>query len=69
MGQVTFMMKFPDCVDGDIIRVKLTSDQGKTVGGDDKFLAQEHSFDLKESIGVIAESIDCPEDDEPPFQI
>ena len=63
MGQVTFMMKFPDCIDGDIIRVKLSSDQGTT------FQDQEHSFDLKESIGVIAESMDCPEDDEPPFEI
>ena len=64
MGQVSFMMKFPDCVDGDVIRVKLSSDQDGAT-----FLTQEHSFNLKESIGVIEESLDCPDEDDPPILI
>ena len=56
MGQITTMMKFPDCVEGDTIKVKLTSNLDSTV-----FISQEHSFNLEQEIDVIEESTDCPE--------
>jgi hypothetical protein len=66
MGSITTMMKFPDCNEGDTIKVKLTSNQGST------FQAQQHQFNLEENIDVIEESEDCPDDEateDPPANI